>query len=55
MIQPEDLEDTSGETSLVLMIHDARLGDMKAALEAISRLKCVRCAPSWMRVETLQG
>ena len=55
MIQPEDLEDTSGSTSLVLMIHDARLGDMKAALTAISQLKCVRCAPSWMRVETLQG
>jgi hypothetical protein len=37
------------------MIHDARLGDMKSALAAISQLKCVRCAPSWMRVETLQG
>lgn len=55
MIQPEDLEDTSGETSLVLMLHDASLGDMKDALEAITRLQCVRCAPSWMRVETLQG
>jgi homoserine dehydrogenase len=55
MIQPEDLEDTSGETSLVLMIHDARLGDMKSALAAISGLKCVRGDPSWMRVETLQG
>ncbi|MCE2694527.1 MAG: homoserine dehydrogenase [Verrucomicrobiaceae bacterium] len=55
MIQPEDLEDTSGETSLVLMIHDARLGDMKSALAAICQLKCVRGEPSWMRVETLQG
>ncbi len=55
MIQPEDLEDTSGETSLVLMIHDARLGDMKAALAAICQLGCVRGEPSWMRVETLQG
>ena len=35
MIQPEDLEDTSGETSLVLMIHDARLGDMQSAITAI--------------------
>lgn len=55
MIQPEDLEDTSGSTSLVLMIHDAKLGDMLSALEAIRALDCVRCEPSWMRVETLQG
>ena len=55
MIQPEDLEDTSGETSLVLMIHDASLGAMQDALAAIGLLECVRCEPSWMRVETLQG
>jgi len=55
MIQPEDLEDTSGQTSLVLMIHDARLGDMKEALSAIRALDCVKGDPSWMRVETLQG
>ncbi len=55
MIQPEDLEDTSGSTSLVLMIHDAKLGDMLKALEAIRALDCVRGEPSWMRVETLQG
>ncbi len=55
MIQPEDLEDTSGATTLVLMIHDARLGDMKSAITAIRDLKCVRSEPSWMRVETLQS
>jgi homoserine dehydrogenase len=55
MIQPEDLEDTSGSTSLVLMIHDAKLGDMTQALEALRALKCVRGEPSWMRVETLQS
>jgi len=55
MIQPEDLEDTSGSTSLVLMLHDASLGDMLKALEAIGALSCVRGQPSWMRVETLQG
>ncbi len=55
MIQPEDLEDTSGSTSLVLMLHDASLGDMLKALEALSSLACVRGKPSWMRVETLQG
>lgn len=55
MIQPEDLEDTSGRTTIVLMIHDARLGDMQAALTEIASLACVREKPSWMRVETLQG
>ena len=55
VIQPEDLEDTSQSTVLVLMIHDARLGDMKAAIEAIAALDCVQGAPVWMRVETLQG
>jgi homoserine dehydrogenase len=55
MIQPEDLEDTSGSTSLVLMIHDAKLGDMLKALEALRSLDCVHGEPSWMRVETLQG
>lgn len=55
MIQPEDLEDTSGSTSIVLMIHDATLGEMKMALGEIAALACVRENPSWMRVETLQG
>ncbi len=55
MIQPEDLEDTSGSTNLVLMIHDAKLGDMIQALDALRALKCVRSEPSWMRVETLQS
>lgn len=55
MIQPEDLEDTSGSTSLVLMLHDALLSDMLQALEALCALDCVRGQPSWMRVETLQG
>lgn len=53
VIQPEDLESTSGETSLVLMIHDARLGDMKKAVAEISRLSCVRESPVWMRVEAM--
>jgi homoserine dehydrogenase len=55
MIQPEDLEDTSGSTSLVLMLHDAVLSDMLQALDALSSLSCVRGRPNWMRVETLQG
>lgn len=54
VIQPEDLEE-SGKTSLVLMIHDARLGDMQAAISEIQALDCMRGKPSWMRVETLQG
>ena len=54
VLQPEDLESTTGETSLVLMVHDARVGDMKQALDALRSLKCVRGEPTWMRVETLQ-
>ncbi len=55
VIQPEDLESTSGSTSLVLMVHDARLGDMREAIKALQELDCVLEAPAWMRVETLQG
>jgi len=54
VLQPEDLESTTGETSLVLMVHDAKVGDMKQALNALRGLKCVRGEPTWMRVETLQ-
>jgi homoserine dehydrogenase len=54
VLQPEDLESTTGETSLVLMVHDAKVGDMKQALNALRSLKCVRGEPTWMRVETLQ-
>ena len=52
MFQPEDTE-TSGETTLVLMIHDASLGEMTKAIEVIGKLGCIREAPAWMRVETL--
>ena len=52
MFQPEDTE-TSGQTTLVLMIHDASLGEMTKAVAAIGQLPCVLEAPSWMRVETL--
>jgi homoserine dehydrogenase len=55
VIQPEDLEDTSGSTCLVLMIHDARLGDVQAAIKAIAALDCVHCEPVWMRVEALRA
>lgn len=53
VIQPEDLESESETTSLVLMIHDAKLGDMKAAMAEIAKLTCVRELPVWMRVETM--
>ena len=46
---------TLGAGPTVLMLHDASLGDMLKALEAIRALSCVRWPPSWMRVETLQG
>lgn len=54
LIQPEDTA-TDGAITLVLMIHDAKLGDMKAAVAEIEKLACVREAPVWMRVETMGG
>lgn len=54
VIQPEDLESTTGSTSLVLMVHDASMGLMKDAIGAISDLGCTREPPVWMRVETLE-
>jgi homoserine dehydrogenase len=36
------------------MVHDAKVGDMKQALDALRSLACVRGEPTWMRVETLQ-
>ena len=53
VMQPEDLASTSNTTPLILMIHDATLGQMRAAVEAIANLDCVCEQPSWMRVETL--
>jgi homoserine dehydrogenase len=51
MIQPEDLSVT-GTTSLILMLHDATLGQMKAAVAEVATLDCVVGTPGWMRVET---
>jgi len=53
VMQPEDLESTTGTTPLMLMIHDATLGQMKDAVQAIAALDCVAAEPAWMRVETL--
>jgi homoserine dehydrogenase len=55
MIQPEDLEDTSATTSLVLMLHDATQGAVEQAIAEIAQLSCVQEPPAWMRVETLQS
>jgi hypothetical protein len=52
-MQPEDLTSTTGNIPLFLMIHDASLGQMRGAVEAIAGLDCVAEQPSWMRVETL--
>jgi homoserine dehydrogenase len=53
VIQPEDLESTTGSIPLMLMLHDASLGRVKDAVAAIGALECVLQPPSWMRVETL--
>ncbi len=55
MIQPEDLEDSSGSTSLVLMLHDATLGSARRAITEIAALSCVLEEPAWLRVEALHN
>ena len=55
VIQPEDLESVSDTASLVLMIDDAKLGDMKAAMAEIAELACVSGPAVWLRVETMSS
>ncbi len=43
VIQPESHEETA--VPLVLMIHDARFGRMREAVEQMSELECVKSAP----------
>ncbi len=49
MIQPEDHEED--QAPIVLMLHYAKFGTMKAALAEIAELDCVRNQPVLMRVE----
>lgn len=49
VIQPESHE--QGPVPLVLMIHDAALGRMRAAVEEISALDCVKAQPVLFDVE----
>jgi len=53
VMQPEGEDTPDGTIPLIMMIHDAALGIMRAAVSAIGSLPCVREAPVWMRVETL--
>jgi homoserine dehydrogenase len=55
VIQPEDLESVSDTASLVLMIDDAKLGDMKAAMAEIAEFACVSGPAVWLRVETMSS
>ncbi len=51
MIQPEDHDED--QAPIVLMLHYAKFGTMKAALAEIAKLDCVRNQPVLMRVEDL--
>lgn len=55
VIQPEDLESDSDTASLVLMIDDAKLGEMKAAMAEISKLACVSSPAVCLRVEKMNA
>ncbi|MCB1225432.1 MAG: homoserine dehydrogenase [Verrucomicrobiales bacterium] len=53
IIQPEDWDTEKEVTSLVLMLHDAQLGEVRAALAELQELDCVRAEPVMLRVEIL--
>jgi homoserine dehydrogenase len=53
VMQPEELG--SEHTSLVLMLDDATLACIQEAIGLIANLDCVREAPVWLRVETMEG
>jgi len=53
VMQPEGEDTPEGTIPLIMMIHDATLGTMRAAVASIGSLACVRETPVWMRVETL--
>lgn len=50
VIQPES--QSEGSAALVLMIHDAPFGPMRAAVERIASLPCVKDAPALLHVES---
>jgi len=52
VVQPESHDEC--DTPLVLMIHDAPLGQMRRALEGIAALACVKARPVLFRVEGFQ-
>ncbi len=53
IVQPES--DIGGQADLMLMLHAARFGEMRAARDEIAALTCVKGGPILMRVETLPG
>jgi homoserine dehydrogenase len=52
VIQPEP-ETEDGSATLVLTIHDATYGNMKAAVDEIESLDCIQSPPVLYRIETL--
>ncbi|HEY2573750.1 MAG TPA: homoserine dehydrogenase [Verrucomicrobiaceae bacterium] len=53
VIQPEE-GDPDGTTPLIFMLDAAMLRDVRAAIEKVDSLDCVREEPSWLRVETME-
>ena len=54
MSQPE-VAATATEADLMIMLHKAPFGKMKAARDAIGALDCVIARPVLLRVESLPG
>jgi homoserine dehydrogenase len=54
MSQPE-VAASATQADLMLMLHKAPYGQMKAARDAIASLDCVKARPVLLRVESLPG
>ena len=53
VLQPDEREGDEEDTAqLILMLHEARFGDMCAAKEKLGQLECIQTSPTLFRVET---
>lgn len=53
VIQPDEPDGRT--TPLIFMLDAATLRDVRAAMQTVASLDCVREEPSWLRVETMTG
>lgn len=51
-VRPEP-GDAGRSATLMLLMHEAPLGEFRRAIDSVARLDCVRATPVWMRVESV--